>query len=203
MPVGRERGAGGVAVYDGKIYYAGGLHAGVAVPWFDEYDPATDTWTSLPDMPEARDHFQAAVVGDRFYAIGGRNVGFNATTTVNDAFDMGTQAWITGLAPLPTPRGGFAAASVGNKILVIGGEGFGSAFRTVEAYDTSADSWTALASMPTARSWDRGRRLQWRGLRGRRGYQTGRRRADGGAGGLLPGRSDGMRRILAVNAVSR
>ena len=32
MPAGRERGAGGVAVYDGKIYYAGGLHGGVAVP---------------------------------------------------------------------------------------------------------------------------------------------------------------------------
>ena len=42
------------AVYNGRIYYAGGLHDGVAVPWFDEYDPATNTWTKLPDMPRGK-----------------------------------------------------------------------------------------------------------------------------------------------------
>ena len=35
MPAGRARGAGGAAVYDGKIYVAGGLHDGTSVPWFD------------------------------------------------------------------------------------------------------------------------------------------------------------------------
>ncbi len=151
MPTGRERGAGGVAVYHGKIYYAGGLHDGVAVPWFDEYDPVTDTWKRLPDLPEARDHFQGVVVGDRFYAIGGRNTSINATTTVNDAFDMTTASWVTGLAPLPTPRGGFAATNLGNKVLIIGGEGSGRTYATVEAYDPSTDRWTTLSSMPTAR----------------------------------------------------
>jgi N-acetylneuraminic acid mutarotase len=151
MPAGRDRGAGGVAVHDGRIYYAGGLHNGTAVPWFDVYDPATDQWSSLPDLPEPRDHFQAAVVGDRFYAIGGRNTSIDATTTVNDAFDFTTGTWVTGLAPLPTARGGFATAALGTTILVIGGEGDGRTYSTVEAYDTTTDDWTQLASMPTAR----------------------------------------------------
>jgi N-acetylneuraminic acid mutarotase len=140
-----------VAVHGGKIYYAGGLYNGAAVNWFDEYDPTTDTWTSLTDMPEARDHFQAAVVGDRFYAIGGRNTAINATTTVNDAYDFGSASWVTGLAPLPTPRGGFAAAAIGTTIFLIGGEGGGRTYPTVEGYDTGTNQWTHYADMPTAR----------------------------------------------------
>ena len=70
MPAARGRGAGGVAVHDGKIYYAGGLHDGDAVNWFDVYDPEANTWPQLPDMPTARDHFHAVVLdgkllGDR------------------------------------------------------------------------------------------------------------------------------------------
>lgn len=151
MLAGRERGAGGVAVHSGKIYYAGGLHGSVAVPWFDEYNPATNKWTRLPNLPESRDHFQAEVVGNRFYAIGGRNTDIDATTSVNDAFDFGTGSWVTGLAPLPSARGGFATAVVGAKILLIGGEGGGHTFSTVEGYDTESNSWSRFAQMPTAR----------------------------------------------------
>jgi len=150
-PMPRGRGAGGVAVYNGKIYYAGGLHGGVAVPWFDVYDPVANTWTQLPDMPRPRDHFQAVVLGGKFYAIGGRNGAIDATTTANDAFDFASGVWQTGRAPLPTARGGFAAAALGNEILIIGGEGGGTTFHTVEAYDTVNDSWRTLAPMPTAR----------------------------------------------------
>jgi hypothetical protein len=148
---GRKRGAGAIAVHDGKIYVAGGLHAGVAVPWFDVYDPATNSWATLPDMPEARDHFHGAVVGDRFYAIGGRRTSIDATVTANDAFDFTTGSWVRGLAPLPTARGGFAVAVLGTEILVIGGEGGGKTFGVVESYDTVRNSWRARPSMPTPR----------------------------------------------------
>jgi large repetitive protein len=152
MPAGRERGAGGVAVWNGKLYYFGGLHDGVAVPWVDVYDPALDTWTSLPDMPRARDHFHAAVVGDTMYAIGGRAGDRRAPFGYNDAYDFATGTWTTGLAALPTPRGGYAGAVVRGHILVIGGEGAApDTFHTVEAYDPATDSWTTLADMPTAR----------------------------------------------------
>ena len=153
MPEGRGRGAGGVAVYDGKIYYAGGMHDGKAVAWFDVYDPATGIWTKLPDMPRVRDHFHAAVVDGKFYAIGGRNSVISAMTTKVDVYDLasGAAAWQTPDTALPTPRGGFATAVLGNEILVIGGEGGGIAHNEVEAYDTVDNSWRALEPMPTAR----------------------------------------------------
>ena len=151
LPAGRDRGAGGVAVANGRIYVAGGVHDGTTVAWFDVYDPATDAWTSLPDLPHRRDHFQAAVVGGRFWAIGGRVSSTSTRVGYNEAFDLTSGTWSTGFAPLPTLRGGFATAVFGSEIAVIGGEGGGSTFDTVEAYDTASNTWRTLTPMPTAR----------------------------------------------------
>jgi N-acetylneuraminic acid mutarotase len=151
MPAGRDRGAGGIAAYNGKIYLAGGIHAGTTVGWFDVYDPATDTWASLPDLPHRRDHFQAAIVNGRFWAIGGRVSSTPLRVGYNEAFDFATQKWLTGFAPLPTLRGGVATAVFGTEVVVIGGEGGGATFSTVEAYDTATNTWRTLAPMPTAR----------------------------------------------------
>jgi N-acetylneuraminic acid mutarotase len=147
----RPRGAGGVVAHGRKIYYAGGLQDGRAVPWFDVYDPKRDSWSRLPDMPRPRDHFQAVVVGNKLYAIGGRDSELGKEYAETDAFDFGTNRWVTDLAPIPTRRGGYAAAVLGDEILVIGGEDANSAHREVEAYDVGRDRWRALDPMPTAR----------------------------------------------------
>jgi N-acetylneuraminic acid mutarotase len=154
MPAGRDRGAGGVGVYDGKIYYAGGLHDGKAVPWFDRYNPATERWTKLPNMPRPRDHFQGAVVGGKFYAIGGRDTTIDAITRKVDVYDLSSTAgstWQTLDTALPTARAGFATVVLGRKILVVGGEGGGQAYDTVEAFNSATNSWLTLEPMPTAR----------------------------------------------------
>jgi N-acetylneuraminic acid mutarotase len=60
---------------DGKIYAIGGYlpgvsgHAGVAT--VEVYDPATDTWTTAPDMPTGRFGLRTSVVAGRIYVIGG------------------------------------------------------------------------------------------------------------------------------------
>ncbi|MEX2274649.1 MAG: kelch repeat-containing protein [Actinomycetota bacterium] len=157
MPEGRERGAGGVAVHDGLIYYVGGLIAepisgeNIAVPWVDVYDPIADEWTSLPDMPRARDHFQAVVVDDMLWAIGGRTGMAQTPFGYVDALDLSTGDWTSGYAELPTPRGGYAVALLGDEILVIGGEGNGKAYRKVEAYDPVGNTWRTLAPMRSRR----------------------------------------------------
>ncbi len=151
MPAGRDRGAGGIAVINGKIYLAGGVHDGTTVAWLDVYDPASNSWSSLPDMPHRRDHFQAAAVGGRFWAIGGRISSAATRVGFNEVFDPASGTWSTGLAPLPTLRGGFATAVFGSEIVVIGGEGGGATFDQAEAYDTVSNTWRTLTPMPTAR----------------------------------------------------
>lgn len=52
----RPRGSGGAAFYRGKLYLVSGNVGGhnpdaKVVPWFDCYDPATNKWTTLPDVP--------------------------------------------------------------------------------------------------------------------------------------------------------
>ena len=147
----RPRGAGGVAVHDGKLYYAGGLSRGRAVPWLDVLDPARGRWSKLPNMPRSRDHFQAVFAGDRLLATGGRNRDIGTEISDTDAYDVRMQRWFTGLAPLPTPRGGFGAVFARGEMIVIGGEVSGRALPTVEAYDVARDTWRTLPSMPTAR----------------------------------------------------
>jgi N-acetylneuraminic acid mutarotase len=152
MPLGRERGAGGVAAVAGKIYYLGGLRLPqVAVPWVDVYDTATDTWTTLPDMPRARDHVAVAAMDGALYAIGGRVADPAVSVDATDRYDIAAGTWSTGLAPIPTPRAGAAVAPFGQELVVIGGSHGYVSLRTVEAYDVAEDSWRTLAPMPTAR----------------------------------------------------
>jgi hypothetical protein len=150
-PMSRGRGAGGVVAHEAKVYYAGGLNDGEAVRWLDVYDPATDSWARLPDMPRARDHFQAVVVDGTLYAIGGRQGPLGSELGETDAYGLDDGVWRRGLAPIPTPRGGFAAAALGGRIYVIGGETPGGALGTVEAYDIRTDTWRTADPMPTAR----------------------------------------------------
>jgi len=148
----RPRGAGGVAVYQGRIYYAGGLdpYHKVSTPWFSVYDPATNKWSELPDMPHARDHFGAAIFGGKLYTIGGRHVVRENPVVENDAYDLTTGVWQSGLAPLPTERSGTATALIGDEILIFGGERFWSQppRKTVEAYNPSTNTWRTLPDMP-------------------------------------------------------
>jgi len=155
LPLGRERGAAGAVARRGKIYLLGGYRDTSSVAFVDVYDPGADEWTSLPDMPRARDHFQPVVVDGILYAIGGRDGLEEGSIPDNDAFDFRTRTWATGLAPLPTLRSGAAAAPLGQEILVMGGEhtdesGY-AIFDTVEAYDTTTDTWRTLTPMPRPR----------------------------------------------------
>jgi len=58
---------------DGKIYVIGGdrgsIYQGIAT--VDVYDPATDTWTTAPDMPTPRVGPRTSVVDGKIYVIGG------------------------------------------------------------------------------------------------------------------------------------
>ncbi|ASU33016.1 Kelch repeat-containing protein [Mucilaginibacter xinganensis] len=135
VPENRRRGAAGEAVYNGKIYIVCGItrgHRSGTNSMFDEYDPATDKWTKLPDAPHIRDHSMAVVVGDKLYALGGRNTSlhdadnfmsfFDKVVLDVDCYDFKTGKWTTLDAKLPMGTGGGTAVNLDDKIYYIGGE---------------------------------------------------------------------------------
>jgi N-acetylneuraminic acid mutarotase len=120
---------------------------------FSVYDPATDSWTILADLPAPLDHLAAAAVGGIFYVLGGRANGVLSPAV--RAFDPATNTW-SRKADMPTARGGVAGAALGGKIYVIGGEGnpesgSNGVFDDNEAYDPATDTWQVLAPIPVPR----------------------------------------------------
>jgi len=149
MPTGRE--ALTAAAVDGKIYAIGGgigpIGGASATRTVEEYEPITDSWRKVADMPTARYALAAATVNGKIYAIGGRPLDVG----IVEEYDPSTDGWRR-VADMPTARVDLAAAMVDGKIYVIGGYD-GSRLRTVEEYDPKTDSWRMLAAMPTARNY--------------------------------------------------
>ncbi|WP_233131755.1 malectin domain-containing carbohydrate-binding protein [Robiginitalea sediminis] len=169
IPAARKRGSAGLVVYNDKFYIIAGNndgHDGGYGTWFDEFDPATGTWTTLPDTPRARDHFHAGVIGDKLYVAGGRLSGgpggtFQPLIAEVDVFDFTTGTWSTLPAGqnLPTPRAAAATAVFQNELYVIGGEieddlggnPVDDAVKTTESYNPSNGTWTTRADLITER----------------------------------------------------
>ena len=158
IPRDRNRGAAGVVVYGDYIYVVGGNtqgHDGGYVSWADRYDPVTDTWVELRDAPHARDHFVAAVIGNKLYAGGGRQTTQpNPTTgTVGpvDVFDFSTGHWTSAPSPIPTQRAGTMTVARGEHLLIIGGESGSTAHYDVEALDVNTGEWLLLPDLVDSR----------------------------------------------------
>ena len=164
IPESRRRGSAGVVTYQGKIYMVGGIvdgHWEGWVPWFDEYDPSTNSWKSLTDAPRPRDHFQAAVIENKLYLAGGRRTSgstnelYNLTVPEVDVYDFLTGEWNT-LPPgsnIPTERAGAAIAVIENELIVMGGESIAqsTAHKETEALNVKTNSWRSIAQLQEGR----------------------------------------------------
>lgn len=114
------------AAVDGKIYGIGGQHrwdeSTTNDPEVDAYDPSTDTWTRVANLPVGHGHIAAStlVLNGHILTLGGAANGVEA---VSDVFSYNPQlnVW-TRLTPLPQPRRSPVAQLVGNQIVLTGGD---------------------------------------------------------------------------------
>ncbi len=161
IPVDRRRGATAAVVYNDKIYVIAGNtkgHQNGWVSWFDEFDPATGQWTSLPDAPRPRDHHRAVLFEDKLYVVAGRrsndpiqNVKANTIVEI-DVYDFATGEWSTLSRPLPTERAGAAVIKHGREILVLAGESLNGNHNEVEALDVINGTWRILPPLVQKRN---------------------------------------------------
>ncbi|NIT59855.1 MAG: hypothetical protein GWN00_27625 [Aliifodinibius sp.] len=146
-------------VVNGKIYVVGGF-------WmdnfeFEEYNPETDKWRILPNMPTRRLFLGATTLQNRIYAIGGMSDSVEYHSTI-EAYDLTNNTW-SKFADLPTARNRLATVALSGKIYAIGGmmpvetnyqgipERNYQDTGIVEVYDQAENLWTTKEGMPTPR----------------------------------------------------
>jgi hypothetical protein len=145
MPTARS--AGVAIVHDGKIYIAGGRppHGHD----FAVYDPTTDSWEALPNLPIQRNHMTGAAINGRIHVVGGRQgPGLSPLmTTAHEVFDPQTRTW-TIAAPMLRARSGMNGVMARGCFHVWGGEGPAGMFADHDYYDPRTGRWTRLLDMP-------------------------------------------------------
>jgi N-acetylneuraminic acid mutarotase len=159
-PMPTARAGLGVETVNGKIYAIGGTTAGGQYPpdvsgggfvgTNEEYDTATDTWTTKASMPTPRDYFAITACQNKIYCIGGvvgdaaveGMPGFYSyvTSGINEVYDTVTDTWET-RAPMPDDAMKFQAHVVNGKIYVMD-------WSYTYVYDPENDSWTSKTRMP-------------------------------------------------------
>ncbi len=145
-----------ISVVNGKIYAIGGIDAsGGSYPsaktfsTVEEYDPATDTWTTKSEIPTARGFHSANVVDGRIYVFGGAiSCPWCARIMTLEMYDPATDTW-TRKGDIPRSISTASTSLVDGKIYAIGGEG---TVRRIDEYDPVTNTWTRKADMPTPRT---------------------------------------------------
>jgi N-acetylneuraminic acid mutarotase len=155
---------GGVTHYgltnDGNdIYFAGGYISnsngtgqvfGTKQVW--KYIVATNTYTRLPDLPQALATGQLRYVNGKIHYMGGANFS-RADTNIHLALDLNNIAagWKS-LAPLNNGVNHPGSAVVNGKIYFLGGahhqDENSIAQKTLEVYDEQTNTWKNLDDMP-------------------------------------------------------
>jgi hypothetical protein len=150
-----------MVAHAGKLYRLGGFTAknreGEAKDLWSQdgvacFDPATKQWHDLPPLPEPRSSFDAAVLGNKIYVMGGWSLqGGSELSWLQTAhvLDLGKQPlqWQT-LPKPPFQRRALSVAALGDKVFAIGGmQRSGGPSTRVDLFDTESQTWSVGPSL--------------------------------------------------------
>ena len=132
------------AVVNRKIFISGGSNVTV-IDSAECYDPSSDVWTQISNMPQKIWGHCAVEMNGNFIVMGG----YNREKFFNNVWALNTTdknaAWIE-KPSMSTPHSYFSIAKVEDKIFVCGGWGEGD---IVETFD--GETWRNGPKMPTSR----------------------------------------------------
>lgn len=144
----RSRGALATVATDRLLVAVGGVDGTRALDTVEIFDPATGEWTDGPRMNVPREHTSAATVGNKVYAIAGRQLSLESNLTSVESLALPDGDWQTE-PDLEHSRGGIGAAAVDGMPCVAGGE---EPAGTIESIECLVDGrWTTVATLDTPR----------------------------------------------------
>lgn len=141
----------GVVSYAGDLYVLGGygrvLNTHTSARFY-RYEPQTDRWSRLPDMPEPKAAMAAGVVGHQLIVAGGARDNTPVASTY--AYDFDSGRW-SRLPDMGSRREHVGGAVLDGKLYVLGGRAPQSlAVDTAERYDANTERWEELPPLPVA-----------------------------------------------------
>ncbi|TRZ18434.1 hypothetical protein HGM15179_008675 [Zosterops borbonicus] len=154
-----QRCSHGMVEANGLIYVCGGSLgnnvSGRVLNSCEVYDPATETWTELCPMIEARKNHGLVFVKDKIFAVGGQN-SLGGLDNV-EYYDIKMNEWKM-VSPMPWKGVTVKCAAVGSIVYVLAGfQGVGRLGHILE-YNTETDKWIANSKIDAVQKLA----LQWK-----------------------------------------
>ncbi|MEL7499765.1 MAG: kelch repeat-containing protein [Planctomycetota bacterium] len=161
--VGENHGLQGLAIvgHGQHVYRIGGLEARNkegddhdlhSVSDFVAFDPEKKSWKTLPSLPAGRSSFDACLIGDDIYVVGGWTMGDDesewATTILKFDLTKPESDWQSIKAPFETRA--LAVNAHDEKLIIVGGiTNGGGPTNEVHIFDPKTNSWVQGAPVPT------------------------------------------------------
>ncbi len=124
------------------IYVFGGLVNGQESDAVETYDPVSDSWTSLPPMPEPLFSICGAnLLNGKIYLVGGWRIMDENPHRSTLEYTIATGAWRS--IPMMHNYGDGVSGVIGGKLYALdGNDGYGQGW--LDMYDPATDAWTQL-----------------------------------------------------------
>lgn len=152
-PIGTDMYGPATTSAGGLIYVAGGYSftTGGVVNQFKSFNPATNTWTTLANLPTAVSMGSLAfdAVGNRLFLFGGTNVTVGPFN-ISQVYNIATNTWSAG-PNMPDLRAFMSSGVIGNFIYLVGGYSTGNispAFNTNWQFNPVTGTYTPKAVLP-------------------------------------------------------
>lgn len=134
-------------IFQDQIYLFGGTNNFIELyAIVDVYDPATNTSTSLNNMPEILWSTVAETVHDKIYLIGGYNGESNKPCDLVYEFSPESQSWVP-KTNMPITSFHSSSCVIDNEIYVFSGAQSQNQNILAFKYNTTNDTWIALPNM--------------------------------------------------------
>jgi hypothetical protein len=140
------------ATLDGYIYVAGGTVEKLVTNKFWRYDPASDSWASLPPLPIPRYAPTMQPFDGKLYVIGGTSSHGHDELAI-EVYDPATAAWSLIQDALSVEREASATALFGGRIALVGGRDREERNQSdCDLFDPAHDAWSSCSNLHGARS---------------------------------------------------